>query len=159
MPVQHDQELPDDLPALLSTNNSTTAESDSSSQQIDTDDDLCEMFIADCNTPSLSHIPLPLASSGSQSNPANSPVLATTSLPDQPTGVASALDPGSLALPGGLESGHAFSVQPDYQKARHCFTNQDRSVMKLHHIFDEADSPRYLCDKVLACPAIEGRDD
>jgi hypothetical protein len=140
--VHQDQELPDDLPALLSTNNSTTAENDSSSQPMDVDDDdLCEMFIADCNTPSLSLIPLPLASAGSQSNPANSPVLATTSLPDQPTGVAP---------PVGLESGRAFSVQPDHQKARHCFTNQDRSLMKLHHMFDEADSPRCLCDKVLA---------
>jgi hypothetical protein len=149
--VHNDEELPDDLPALLSTNNSTTAENDSSSQRMDVDDDdLCEMFIADCNTPSLSHIPLPLASAGSQSNPANSPVLATTSLPDQPTGVASAFDRGPLAPPVGLESGRAFSVQPDHQKARHCFTNQDRSLMKLYHIFDEADSPRYLCDKVLA---------
>jgi hypothetical protein len=49
-------------------------------------------------------------------------VLATTSLPDQPTGVALAFDPGPLAPPVGLESGGAFSVQPDHQKARHCFT-------------------------------------
>jgi hypothetical protein len=57
--VHNDQELPDDLPALLSTNNSTTAENDSStSQRMDVDDDdLCGMFIADCNTPSSSHIP------------------------------------------------------------------------------------------------------
>jgi hypothetical protein len=123
-----DQETPDDLPTLLSTNHGTADvhPNDSSGLETDACDDLYELFLADCNTPSL---------------------------PRQPTGLASV--PCALAVPVGLESGAAFSVRPDYQKARHCFTKQDRSLMKLYNIFDDADSPRYLCDKVLAQLKVE----
>ena len=60
-----------------------------------------------------------------------------------------------LLAAGGLETGNAFTVQPGLQKAKHCFTNQDRSLMNLSNICDQADCPKYLMDKVLAQLKVE----
>ena len=49
----------------------------------------------------------------------------------------------------GLEPGAAVTAQPDFQKARYCSTIQDWSLMKLYNICDQANSPRYLKNKVL----------
>jgi hypothetical protein len=48
-----------------------------------------------------------------------------------------------------LQSGEVCLVPPNYGKGKHCFTQQDRSMMKLYNICDQAGSPRYLMDKVL----------
>ena len=51
--------------------------------------------------------------------------------------------------PLGLESGDAFVVPTNFLKARFCFTNNDRSMMRMYNLCDEAGSPRYLMDKLL----------
>jgi hypothetical protein len=50
----------------------------------------------------------------------------------------------------GLESGKAFLVPSKFDKGRYCFTNNDRAMMRLYSLCDQAGSPRYLLDQVLA---------
>ena len=54
-----------------------------------------------------------------------------------------------------LESGHQFTVPPNYGKSDHCFTSADRSMMRLYNICDKAGSPRYLMDRLLSQIKIE----
>jgi hypothetical protein len=95
--------------------------------------DLNETFIADCNRGAHS------SSSTGGSHP-------TSSILEHKA------DPTSIL---GLESGDAFVVPTDFQKARFCFTNNDRSMMRMYNICDEAGSPRYLMDKLLTQLKVE----
>jgi hypothetical protein len=120
-------------------------------------EDLYEMFVAECSnrpsqerpSPFSSRIASPLPTGTSEASPQRAQV---------PAGAAESPPPVEAppgAPPGGLESGAPFSVESDFQKAKHCFTNQDRSLIKLYSICDQADCPRYLMDKVLAQLKVE----
>jgi hypothetical protein len=126
----------------------------------DSDNELCKMHFADCCLPSPAPLmTTPLAGSSTQPSlalpniPAHLPLLPAQTLPENQTRTGSAFTPATPAV--GLESGTAYTVMPDFQKAQHCFTNQDRSLMRLCSMLDEADCPLYFCDKVLAQVKIE----
>jgi hypothetical protein len=55
----------------------------------------------------------------------------------------------------GLESGKAFLLPADFDKGRYCFTNNDRAMMRFYSLCDNAGSPCYLMDQVLAQLRIE----
>jgi hypothetical protein len=55
----------------------------------------------------------------------------------------------------GLESGKAFLLPATFDKGRYCFTNNDRAMMRFYSLCDNAGSPRYLMDQVLAQLRIE----
>jgi hypothetical protein len=126
----------DDLPNnLMSCNSSdpTNLDDPSDVRTGDADDieelDLNETFVADCN---------PAASHSSTRSP-------STMLPTLE----------EKAPVSGLESGEAFVVPSVFQKARFCFTNNDRSMMRMYNLCDEAGSPRYLMDKLLTQLKVE----
>jgi hypothetical protein len=62
--------------------------------------------------------------------------------------------PAVSSVPG-LESGEAFVIPSDFQKGRFCFTTNDRSMMRMYNLCDEAGSPRYLMDQLLAQLKVE----
>ena len=120
-------------------------------------DDLYEMFITDCSnrtteglSPHSSRTTSPLPNSAA----ASESLFDTAVTPQRAEDLHGSLPLSGPSLPSvvayGLDSGSAFTVPPDLQKAQHCFTDQDRSLMKLYNVCDQADCPRYLMDKVLA---------
>jgi hypothetical protein len=59
-----------------------------------------------------------------------------------------------LPVPG-LQTGEAFVIPSDFQKGRFCFTTNDRSMMRMYNLCDEAGSPRYLMDQLLTQLKVE----
>ena len=151
--IQEDEDqeqfnFPDDLSVIsssgaheLSISNTTPppaqGPTDVADEQVGMDqDDLYELFITDCSSsaPSGSAVTEPPAVSTSVLQQ-----IALLEQQDQAPIVSdnSPVPPSIVAC--GLESGAAFLVPPDFQKAKHCFTNQDRSLLKLYNICDQAD--------------------
>jgi hypothetical protein len=55
----------------------------------------------------------------------------------------------------GLKSGKAFLLPSNFDKGGYCFTNNDGAMMKLYSLCDQAGSPWYLMDQVLAPLMVE----
>jgi hypothetical protein len=50
----------------------------------------------------------------------------------------------------GLQNGEPFRVPNDFDSGRFCFPNKDCAMMRIYHICDEAKTPRWLADKIMA---------
>ena len=50
----------------------------------------------------------------------------------------------------GLQNGQAFRVPNDFDSGRFCFANKDCAMMRIYHICDEAKTPRFLADQIMA---------
>lgn len=50
----------------------------------------------------------------------------------------------------GLDSGKAFLLPTDFDKGQYCYTNNNPAMMRLYSLCDQAYSPLYLMDHVLA---------
>ncbi len=127
------------------------ASSQPSSSHVAAPDDLLEedeyeRFIYDCNSPHTTPLlPAP-------SMPPLGPIV------QQEASLPSYLPASEEVTPTeqtGLESGKAFLVPSDFDKGRYCFTNNDRAMMRLYSLCDQAGSPRYLMDQVLAQLKVE----
>jgi hypothetical protein len=107
-------------------------------------------LLQDIAVPSISHLGQPVNNS-----------LQNTSLPAKalntsPSDLEVSLPANASATPAiGLESGKAFLLPADFDKGRYCFTNNDRAMMRFYSLCDNAGSPRYLMDQVLAQFRIE----
>jgi hypothetical protein len=148
--VEEIEEMADDQPHIpddLSYSNSISSNTRVPSTELladEDDDDLFEIFVADCVNPA-----------SWQQQHGHVPAVSTTPV----TSPSSCLPPHTAQLDPvvavGLDSGDPFTVEPNFMKARHCFTNKDRSRMKLYDVCDKAGCPRYLMDKVLAQLKVE----
>ena len=146
--------LPDDF---VYNSQPSPPSADSQSQvSFEIDEEECiELFNSDFNSQFLSRIqPGDLAD---QSEHTSS--LATSTRLQQASVVANqvaALTVTATAIPG-LESGNAFLLPPDFNKGRFCFTKNDRAMMRLYNICDEAGSLRYLMDQILRQLKVESK--
>jgi hypothetical protein len=105
-----------------------------------------ERFISDCNTPHRTPL-LPAPSM----HPLGPMVQQAASLQlYQPA--SKKVTPAEQI---GLESGKAFLVCSNFDKGRYCFTNNDRAMMRLYSLCEQAGSPCYLLDQVLAQLKVE----
>jgi hypothetical protein len=104
----------------------------------------------DSAVPSIPHLGQPVNNSlQNASLPANA-------LDTPPSHLEVSLPANASATPTtGLESGKYFLLPADFDKGRYCFTNNDRAMMRLYSLCDNAGSPRYLMDQVLAQLRIE----
>jgi hypothetical protein len=125
--------------------------SQSSSSHVAAPDDLLEedeyeRFISDCNSPHTTPLfPAPFMS------PLGPVVQQAASLQLYLPASKEVTPPEQ----SGLESGKAFLVTSDYDKGQYCFTNNDPAMMRLSSLCDQAGSPRYLMDQVLAQLKVE----
>jgi hypothetical protein len=128
-----------------------SASSQPSSSHVAAPNDLLEedeykRFISDCNSPHM----MPLFPAPSM--PPLGPIV-------QPTASLQSNLPATqevtLTEQTGLKSGKAFLLPSDFDKGRYCFTNNDRAMMRLYSLCDQAGSPRYLMDQVLAQLKVE----
>jgi hypothetical protein len=104
----------------------------------------------DFAVPSIPHLGQPVNNSlQNASLPANA-------LDTPPSDLEVSLPANASTTPAtGLESGKAFRLPADFDKGRYCFTNNDRAMTRFYSLCDNAESPHYLMDQVLAQLRIE----
>jgi hypothetical protein len=100
--------------------------------------------------PSIPHLGQPVNNSLQDvSLPANA-------LVTPPSDIEVSLPANASVTPAtGLESVKAFLLPAEFDKGRYCFTNNDRAMIRFYSLCDNAGSPRYLMDQVLAQLRIE----
>jgi hypothetical protein len=123
------------------------------------EDEEYERFLSDCNcppptnfaVPSIPHLGQPV--NNSLQNASLPPANALDTLPSD---LEVSLPADASATPAtGLEYGKAFLLPTDFDKGLYCFTNNDRAMMRFYSLCDNAGSPCYLMDQVLAQLRIE----
>jgi hypothetical protein len=135
-------------------------------------DDLMEDFLADCTYPQSGDTGLPnegtagaLVVRHEPAHPGGSNSGSHNGSPNQedvpvlpgPTLTLEPLVPGreDRIVDNGLQSGLPFVVPSDYYHGQFCFSSRDCAMMRIYQICDQANTPRYLADKILAQMKIE----
>ena len=138
-------QTPDDLGGVI-----TAASLESSHTRVVddelNDDDLMELFLSECNHPSSPTLLQAASTTAIPPIPRQPPP--TPAGQEQQHNVPVHLTP-VLATPS-LDTGEAYLLPPQYDKGRFCFTNQDRAMMRLYNLGDQAGAPRFLVDQILS---------
>jgi hypothetical protein len=116
-----------------------------------TDDDLLEEFMADCRIPSVTtrsrHRTEVMADTGLSDS---SSLEEVTETEQAPTVEKIQTSDTETVINDQLQSGRAFLVTDDFDVGRFCFNKKDCAMMRLYHICDKANTPRYLADQIMA---------